>query len=599
MEGAEEAVEEGGDFGPGEDWDIGFGMVCDHAGEGWGFEEGFEQGGVVVCKKRIAAILEDEICATVESDIGLFPAKVFLEFGVAILIGGTNEGVGLTHDVELLLFGNEAEKAAIRRSVAVEIGIVASREIEFDFRREALHCLADIGGTFPVGLIAGIDDLEGTLKAEGLFGGREQFDRIGAVWDIGWLDIPGAAACLQESLKGDNVIGACYDEALHGIHEDSSGPSEAIAPDVAVGVIPAMDDGGGAGGGAGGTGEEAAEERIEGGKGAVGIDDIGLEGGDCLSESRDGLRGSAAGPCDIPPMRVVEVAHDCAEGIGLAAGVFIDILDRFIPRGLLAGGDQDAVLTGFGAGRRRLAGAGVGRERVCGARCGFCRSGSGGCNGLCERIEGCFFQGIGPVAGGGEDLSGGDRADGEPLPKEGDGKESGEFFSDGLRWDGDAEASIGVRPEIEASAIAVYDTDGMGAGEGGEMSGGGIVGNDEVGVLHLPGQFGQGDGADPILDARGTEACERTGKRAHGVAAACECNGSGGMAEEPAGELQPDGAAWAAAPVAGGGAEDDESRVPTAESRGSTAGLGVPTAVCFLGRECERERRGAGFSGQG
>ena len=89
LQSIEEGFELRGDLGPGVDGDVAGGAVGDAAAEGWVVGEAQDQGRVVAVLREegVLAVLEEVVGLAVVGENGLFPAQVFLELGVAVLVG--------------------------------------------------------------------------------------------------------------------------------------------------------------------------------------------------------------------------------------------------------------------------------------------------------------------------------------------------------------------------------------------------------------------------------------------------------------------------------------------------------------------------------
>ena len=103
------------DFEPGVDRYVIRRVVGEFFAKDWVVGEALYKGRVVAVfgEKGVASIFEEKVWATVKGENWLVPAKIFLQLGVAILVGGYHEGVCLTHHMELFFFRKVAEKYAV------------------------------------------------------------------------------------------------------------------------------------------------------------------------------------------------------------------------------------------------------------------------------------------------------------------------------------------------------------------------------------------------------------------------------------------------------------------------------------------------------
>ena len=87
------------------------------------------------------------------------------------------------------------------------------------------------------------------------------------------VDAPTTAFLLELVAEGDDGVGVLDDALLHPVHQHLAGPAEELLPDASVGVVPSVHDLAGLV-----LAEEfAGDERMEGDKRAVGIDDVRLK----------------------------------------------------------------------------------------------------------------------------------------------------------------------------------------------------------------------------------------------------------------------------------------------------------------------------------
>ena len=131
--------------------------------------EAFDERGVVAVfgEKGVTSVLEEVVRLSVEGEDGLLPAQVLLELGVAVLVGGDDEGVRLAHHGELFLLGEPAEGDAVLRVVGLQVVGFLPRHVELDVLRKLPHGAADVLGALPTGLVAGVDQIERAVQFEG------------------------------------------------------------------------------------------------------------------------------------------------------------------------------------------------------------------------------------------------------------------------------------------------------------------------------------------------------------------------------------------------------------------------------------------------
>ena len=129
------------DFEPGVDRYVFCRIVGEFLAKAWICCEALYKRRVVAVfgEKGIASIFEEEIWPTVKSEDWLMPAKIFLQLGVAILVCGYDEGIGLAHYIELFLFRKVTEEYAVFGGVGLEVAVVVPSEVELYVFRQLLH----------------------------------------------------------------------------------------------------------------------------------------------------------------------------------------------------------------------------------------------------------------------------------------------------------------------------------------------------------------------------------------------------------------------------------------------------------------------------
>ena len=127
-----------------------------------------ERGVVTVLREKgVASVLEEVVRLAVEGEDGLVPAQILLELGVAVLVGGDNEGICLAHDGELFLLREPAERDAVLRVIGLQVVVFLPRHVELDVLWELLHGATNVVRPLPAGLVAGIDQIERAVQFEG------------------------------------------------------------------------------------------------------------------------------------------------------------------------------------------------------------------------------------------------------------------------------------------------------------------------------------------------------------------------------------------------------------------------------------------------
>ena len=164
-----------------------------------------------------------------------------MNLGVAVLVGGDRERIGLAHDVVLLLFREVAEEYAVVACVWFQVFGIVSGQVEFNVLGETLHRPADVIRSFPLHLVSCVYDIEAPLKLDVAFDSFG-WDRVCTVGDIVALNAPPFAFLLQEMAQRHNPVGFGYDHFLHPVEEELSWPSDEIVPDYSILIVPAVHD---------------------------------------------------------------------------------------------------------------------------------------------------------------------------------------------------------------------------------------------------------------------------------------------------------------------------------------------------------------------
>ena len=104
------------------------------------------------------------------------------------------------------------------------------------------HRFANVGGALPAGLITRIHEVDAACEFDFAVRYFRAVNGVGAIGDVLAVDAPLGAALLEEAAEGDDRVGAHHNLPFHPIHQDASRPTEQITPDVAVNIVPSVND---------------------------------------------------------------------------------------------------------------------------------------------------------------------------------------------------------------------------------------------------------------------------------------------------------------------------------------------------------------------